>query len=76
MSWNPFSLEQWVAWLMATAIAGISGTIGFLTFAESRFENKEKAELSSKFQDQRLNTIGVQIEKIDLKLDRLIERSK
>jgi len=37
--WNPFSLDQWIAWIVATCAAGISITV----YAYREFETKAEA---------------------------------
>lgn len=73
-SWNPFSLAQWIAWIVATTFAGISGTIALLTFAEARFENKEQAALKHQYKDSQLEKIEIKLDKIDSKVDRLLDK--
>lgn len=74
-SWNPFSFEQWVIWIISTGAAGISGTIALLTFAEARFENKEQAALKHQYKDSQLEKIEIKLDKIDSKVDRLLDKS-
>lgn len=73
-SWNPFTLDQWIAWIAATAFAGVSGTIALLTFAEARFENKEQAALKHQYKDSQLEKIEIKLDKIDSKVDRLLDK--
>jgi hypothetical protein len=74
--WNPFSLSQWIAWLVATIMAGITGTVGLITYADGKFENKEQAQLKATFHDLQLQEINNKLDKIESKLDRLVEKSK
>lgn len=73
-SWNPFTIDQWIIWVISTGIAGVSGTIAVMSYADSHFENKEQAALKHEFKQNQLNEIKQTLEQIDGKVDRLIER--
>lgn len=74
--WNPFSLEQWIAWLVATGIAGITGTVGILSYAEKHYASKNETELTQRFNAESMGMIRSQLEKIEIKMDRLLEKEK
>jgi hypothetical protein len=59
--------EIWVAWLGATAMAGVSMTFVLLTYAYANFETKDRAKEVRDNMDKRL-------ERIEMKLDTAIER--
>lgn len=70
---NPFSMEQWIAWIIATATAGVSGTVGLISYSESHYKSKEEAAIVEKFQQEKLIRIESQVDKLNDKLDRLLE---
>jgi hypothetical protein len=57
--------ESWVAWLGATAVAAVTGTFVFMSFAYGQFETREHAK-------ERIDLLQARLDAIDAKLDRLL----
>lgn len=68
--WNPLTIDQWIAWLAATVVAGISMTVFFYTTfkTNSSFEEYKESE-TLLYQEQ-----NARLERIENKLDRLLEK--
>lgn len=58
--------ETWLAWLGATAMAGITMTFILVTFVYANFETKEHAKSTSEGVEKRL-------ERMENKIDMIIE---
>jgi hypothetical protein len=71
-NWNPFSFEQWIAWVAASLAAAIGGSVGLINYADGRYENKEQAQIKYNYSQKDLEKIGKELEKINVKLDGMI----
>jgi len=70
--WNPFAIEQWIAWLSATFVAGITMVI----FLYSHFETKEHFEESQNLDKDFKQEINARMIRIEDKLDTLLLKGK
>lgn len=70
--WNPFSLEQWIAWLGATVIAAISMTIFFY----KNFETKDQLAEYKENQEKYSELFEKRLDRIENKLDRLLTQTQ
>ena len=82
-AWNPFGVGEWLAWLGATLAAGV----GITVFAFQQFETRTHAvetvtqvhqqfEAVDKNTGQRIGSLQVQLDRVEMKVDRLLERTQ
>lgn len=71
-TWNPFTTDQWIAWLGATAIAAASMTIFFY----KNFESKEDTQEYKMTQEKFYSLIEKRLDRIEHKLDQFFSDQK
>lgn len=69
-NWNPFSMEQWVAWVAATSI----GVAGITSFFYVNFETKSSAAEYKDDQNRFQEDVFKRINRLEDKIDLLLKR--
>jgi hypothetical protein len=71
-TWNPLSIEQWVAWLGATSIAAVSMTVFFYSNFETKSETQAYHDSEIRFHEQ----LEKRLDRIENKLDLILTNYK
>jgi peptidoglycan hydrolase CwlO-like protein len=68
--WSPLTVDQWVTWLGATVVAGITITIFFYTNFETKAETQEYKNNQEKY----YQILERRLDRIEGKLDQLLTK--
>ena len=69
-TWNPFSIEQWIAWCVATGI----GVAGITTFFYMNFQTKDSFNEYKEGQIDFQESLERRLDRMEDKIDRLLKR--
>lgn len=70
--WNPFTVDQWIAWLGATIIAAISMTVFFY----NHFQTKEENQVYHENQSHYFDLMEKRLDRIESKVDQLLTSNR
>ena len=68
--WNPFTVNQWVAWIASTCI----GVAGITSFFYINFETRDAFAEYREEQDRKQEEVSKRLDRIEDKIDRLLKR--